>query len=78
MRISGIPSDLQIKQKLYFPGVHLYSNCSNCNMESQADLGKKGMSMVQTNRPTKIYFECPTCIKGWTEEIIISLVLSTL
>lgn len=45
-------------------------------MESQADLGKKGMSMVQTNRPTKIYFECPTCIKGWTEEIIISLVLS--
>jgi len=76
MRISGTPSDLQIKQKLYFPSVHLFSSCGSCNVESMVDLGKKGMQMIQTNRPTKVYFECPGCVKGWTEEIIISLVIS--
>lgn len=76
MRIKGSPSDIQLKQRLYFPGVYLYSVCTCCNKEIELILGKMNLTMVQTNRPFKIYFDCKECNKGWTEEIIISLVIS--
>jgi len=76
MRIEGKVPELQIKQKVYMPGVTCYATCS-CGKEVSVNMAKVYLSFFQVNCKSKLYFEC-SCGKGWSEDMIISLSIQTL
>jgi hypothetical protein len=75
MIIKGSAPEIQIKQKVYFPGLHLSSYCK-CGKQVDIDLGKVYLSYFQVNKETNFYFICP-CGHTWSELGIIKLSISS-
>ena len=73
MRIEGQVPSIQIKQRLYLPGIICYSTCK-CGREASVNLAKVHTSFLQTNTEHRLYFEC-TCGQSWTDTMIVSLAI---
>ena len=75
MIIKGSAPEIQIKQKVYLPGLHLSSHCK-CGKAADIDLSKVYLSNFQVNKEISFYFTC-ACGHSWSELGIIKLSISS-